>query len=171
MNRGLLVFSSAKAVDGELLHMLAHGFGLGHVERLGLVHRRERVDDACQPLAGRRDVDAGADLAAQTGLSVGMLSKIENGVISPSLGTISALAHALNFDPIGADVGHLGVVCLAAPLEGNGMVLAGPANRQGLEEVYSAATTQVPAEVWRAFKAEFEVGLVGGERAEGRGQR
>ena len=27
-----------------------------------------------------------------------------------------ALAHALNFDPIGADVGHLGVVCLAAPL-------------------------------------------------------
>jgi transcriptional regulator with XRE-family HTH domain len=37
----------------------------------------------------------GADLAAQTGLSVGMLSKIENGVISPSLGTISALAHAL----------------------------------------------------------------------------
>ncbi|GGE27717.1 XRE family transcriptional regulator [Primorskyibacter flagellatus] len=37
----------------------------------------------------------GAELAAQTGLSVGMLSKIENGVISPSLGTISALAHAL----------------------------------------------------------------------------
>ena len=27
-----------------------------------------------------------------------------------------ALAHALNFDPIGADVGHVGVVCLAAPL-------------------------------------------------------
>lgn len=37
----------------------------------------------------------GADLAAQTGLSVGMLSKIENGVISPSLNTISSLAHAL----------------------------------------------------------------------------
>ncbi|MBA84495.1 helix-turn-helix domain-containing protein [Thalassobius sp. S69A] len=37
----------------------------------------------------------GADLAAQTGLSVGMLSKIENGVISPSLNTISVLAHAL----------------------------------------------------------------------------
>ena len=27
-----------------------------------------------------------------------------------------ALAHALNFDPIGSDVGHVGVVCLAAPL-------------------------------------------------------
>lgn len=37
----------------------------------------------------------GADLAAQTGLSVGMLSKIENGVISPSLTTLQALAHAL----------------------------------------------------------------------------
>lgn len=37
----------------------------------------------------------GADLAAKAGLSVGMLSKIENGVISPSLNTISMLAHAL----------------------------------------------------------------------------
>jgi 2-methylcitrate dehydratase PrpD len=27
-----------------------------------------------------------------------------------------ALGHALNYDPIGADVGHVGVVCLAAPL-------------------------------------------------------
>ncbi len=37
----------------------------------------------------------GADLAAQTGLSTGMLSKIENGLISPSLSTISTLANAL----------------------------------------------------------------------------
>ncbi len=37
----------------------------------------------------------GADLAAQAGLSVGMLSKIENGVISPSLTTLQVLAHAL----------------------------------------------------------------------------
>ncbi|WP_045388289.1 XRE family transcriptional regulator [Falsirhodobacter sp. alg1] len=37
----------------------------------------------------------GADLAAQTGLSVGMLSKIENGVISASLTTIQILANAL----------------------------------------------------------------------------
>jgi 2-methylcitrate dehydratase PrpD len=27
-----------------------------------------------------------------------------------------ALIHALNYDPIGADIGHVGVVCLAAPL-------------------------------------------------------
>lgn len=37
----------------------------------------------------------GAALAGKTGLSVGMLSKIENGVISPSLNTISVLANAL----------------------------------------------------------------------------
>jgi DNA-binding XRE family transcriptional regulator/quercetin dioxygenase-like cupin family protein len=43
----------------------------------------------------KRQRMTGADLAAQTGLSVGMLSKIENGVISPSLNTISTLAHAL----------------------------------------------------------------------------
>src|SRR5258706_10888127 len=27
-----------------------------------------------------------------------------------------ALVHALNYDPIGSEIGHLGVVCLAAPL-------------------------------------------------------
>ena len=36
-----------------------------------------------------------ADLAAATGLSPGMLSKIENGNISPSLTTLQALAQAL----------------------------------------------------------------------------
>jgi transcriptional regulator with XRE-family HTH domain len=36
------------------------------------------------------------ELGAAAGISAGMLSKIENGSISPSLGTLSALAHALN---------------------------------------------------------------------------
>ena len=27
-----------------------------------------------------------------------------------------ALVHALNYDPIGTEIGHVGVVCLAAPL-------------------------------------------------------
>ena len=43
----------------------------------------------------KRQRMTGSDLAAQTGLSVGMLSKIENGVISPSLGTLQSLANAL----------------------------------------------------------------------------
>lgn len=38
----------------------------------------------------------GGDLAKLAGLSVGMLSKIENGVISPSLTTLQVLANALS---------------------------------------------------------------------------
>lgn len=37
-----------------------------------------------------------ADLGAAAGISAGMLSKIENGAISPSLSTLDALAKALN---------------------------------------------------------------------------
>ncbi len=37
-----------------------------------------------------------ADLARQAELSVGMLSKIENGQTSPSLSTLQSLSHALN---------------------------------------------------------------------------
>ena len=37
-----------------------------------------------------------AELSAQTGLSIGMLSKIENGNTSPSLTTLQTLAHALS---------------------------------------------------------------------------
>lgn len=43
----------------------------------------------------KRQRMTGSDLCAQTGLSVGMLSKIENGVISPSLTTLQILANAL----------------------------------------------------------------------------
>ena len=43
----------------------------------------------------KRQRMTGTDLAAQAGMSVSMLSKIENGVISPSLQTIQALSHAL----------------------------------------------------------------------------
>ncbi len=37
-----------------------------------------------------------ADLSQRTGLSIGMLSKIENGNTSPSLSTLQALAHAMS---------------------------------------------------------------------------
>ena len=37
-----------------------------------------------------------ADLSARTGLSIGMLSKIENGNTSPSLSTLQSLAHAMS---------------------------------------------------------------------------
>ena len=37
-----------------------------------------------------------ADLAVVTGLSIGMLSKIENGITSPSLTTLQILSHAFS---------------------------------------------------------------------------
>ncbi|WP_376870916.1 helix-turn-helix domain-containing protein [Albirhodobacter sp. R86504] len=43
----------------------------------------------------KRQRMTGSDLATQAGLSVGMLSKIENGIISPSLNTLQILANAL----------------------------------------------------------------------------
>jgi len=63
---------------------------------------REPRDKTLEAAIGRevrslrhRQRMTGAELAAQTGLSVGMLSKIENGVISPSLNTLTILANAL----------------------------------------------------------------------------
>lgn len=43
----------------------------------------------------KRQRMTGAELAAQAGLSVGALSKIENGLVSPSLATLQALADSL----------------------------------------------------------------------------
>lgn len=58
----------------------------------------------------------------------------------------------------GANIRHLAMqFCLAAPIDG--ILLAGPCNRREVEEAYEAATTEVPPEVWTAFKAEFGVGL------------
>ncbi|WP_375691555.1 helix-turn-helix domain-containing protein [Pseudooceanicola sp. LIPI14-2-Ac024] len=67
-------------------------------------HRvRERREKSLEAAIGRevraqrkRQRMTVADLATQTGLSVGMLSKIENGVTSPSLTTLQTLAHALS---------------------------------------------------------------------------
>jgi transcriptional regulator with XRE-family HTH domain len=46
-------------------------------------------------LRRERDLSVG-DLSSAAGISIGMVSKIENGQISPSLSTINAIANALN---------------------------------------------------------------------------
>lgn len=51
-------------------------------------------------LRRRHDISV-ADLAAASGLSTGMMSKIENGLISPSLGSLQAVAGALGV-PVGS---------------------------------------------------------------------
>ena len=56
----------------------------------------------------------------------------------------------------GVNIRHLAMqFCLAAPIDG--IVMAGPANRQQVEEAYEAATAEVPEDVWHAFEAEFGV--------------
>jgi len=46
---------------------------------------------------------------------------------------------------------------IKAPVKGNGIVLTGAANPTELDEVYEAATTQLPEDVWREFEAKFGV--------------
>ncbi len=66
-------------------------------------HLREDRENVLEVAIGRelrafrkRKAMTVAELAAQTGLSIGMLSKIENGNTSPSLTTMQTLAHALS---------------------------------------------------------------------------
>ena len=46
---------------------------------------------------------------------------------------------------------------LAAPVDG--IVMAGPANKQQVEDAYEAATADINPQIWRTFKAEFGVGI------------
>ena len=58
----------------------------------------------------------------------------------------------------GVNIRHLAMqYCMVVPIEG--IVMPGPYNVQKVEEAYEAATTEVPPEVWKAFKDEFGVGL------------
>ena len=44
-----------------------------------------------------------------------------------------------------------------APVKGNGIVLTGSANPTEFDEVFAAATTPVPEDVWQEFEAQFGV--------------
>ncbi len=58
----------------------------------------------------------------------------------------------------GLDIRHLAVqFCLAAPIDG--IIMPGPGTKEHVEDTVRMATTEVDPEVWRAFKAEFGVGL------------
>ncbi|MFL2777108.1 MAG: aldo/keto reductase [Dehalococcoidia bacterium] len=46
---------------------------------------------------------------------------------------------------------------LQAPLQGNGIVLTGPANLKEFNEVYKSATTEVPESTWQEFRNEFGI--------------
>ena len=55
----------------------------------------EAIGAQVRALRKRQDMTV-SELAGQAGLSAGMLSKVENGAISPSLATLQSLAVALN---------------------------------------------------------------------------
>ena len=58
----------------------------------------------------------------------------------------------------GVNIQHLAMqFCLHADFDG--LVMPGPYNRRQVDEAYEAATVQIDPEVWRAFRAEFGVGL------------
>jgi len=46
---------------------------------------------------------------------------------------------------------------LNAPINGNGIVLTGPSNKNEFEEVYKSATKKLPKIVWEKFEKKFDV--------------
>ena len=71
------------------------------------------------------------DLAGGAGLSAGMLSKIENGQISPSLATLSELAHALGVPLTAFFRGHEAARAAVHVRAGSGLDVARRGTRAG----------------------------------------
>ena len=46
---------------------------------------------------------------------------------------------------------------LQAPVNGNGMILVGPANRKEFDGVYDSAVVDIPESIWRAFMETFDI--------------
>lgn len=92
-----MVKSGAEAVAGEL-HEAEHEalpFQDPHALREPSENNLEKAIGHEVRILRKKLGITGADLASATGLSLGMLSKIENGNTSPSLTTLQSLAKAL----------------------------------------------------------------------------
>ena len=110
----------------------------------------QSVGQTTLPLARERGV--GIILASVLGM--GRLTGIEPDA------TREVLAHRMWqwCRQRGLNIRHLALqFCLAAPIDG--ICMAGPCNKQQVDDAYDAATADVPPEVWAEFKAEFGVGL------------
>ncbi|MEZ7135962.1 helix-turn-helix domain-containing protein [Komagataeibacter sp. SM21] len=84
--------TARKARSKKTAAELTTGSSAGPVRELTL----EESLGAQIRLLRRRAELTGADLASAAGISLGMLSKIENGQISPSLATLQSVCRALN---------------------------------------------------------------------------
>jgi len=107
-------------------------------------------------------------LARERGVGVILASVLGMGLLGgrePDLSTAKPrpqayLAHAMWqwCRDKGVDIRHLAMqFCLHADFDG--IVMSGPYNRQKVEESYEAATADIDPDIWRAFRAEFGVGL------------
>lgn len=107
-------------------------------------------------------------LARERGVGVIMASVFGMGLLGGREPDLSAarprpqayLAHAMWqwCRDKGVNIRHLAMqYCLHADFDG--LVMPGPYNRQKVEEAYEAATAEIAVEIWRAFRAEFGVGL------------
>lgn len=82
--------------DPEKPSLIDYPFGTGSGAPRTAERTLEEAIGAQIRLHRKRLGITGAELAAAAGLSTGMLSKIENGQISPSLSTLQSVARALN---------------------------------------------------------------------------
>ena len=116
----------------------------------------QSVAQTTLPLA--REYDVGIILASPLGM--GSLTGVEPDTETEQRRHpgVKPRAHAMWqwCQKRGVNIRHLALqFCLAAPVDG--IVMAGPANKQQVEAAYEAATAEVAPEIWRDFEAEFGV--------------
>ena len=124
------------------------------------------------PLALKKDIGIilasplNGSLLAGSEPKINDIQKDQNSILPPSLvggptdPTVLPYAHKMwkwckNH---GVNIRDLAIqFALNAPVEGNGIVLTGPANPKEFEEVYKSATTNIPVSVWNNFESEFGI--------------
>ncbi|NLG26537.1 MAG: aldo/keto reductase [Chloroflexi bacterium] len=102
-------------------------------------------------------------LAAQRDVGIVLGSILGMGKLSGREPANDERAHAMWrwCQERGIDIRHLAMqFCMAAPYD-NLVVMPGPSTAEHVQDVYRMAETPVDPAIWRAFRAEFGVGLVG----------
>ncbi len=110
---------------GEFLEDLAKKRELGERESRANLHNQlltAAIGRQVREYRFKRNLKA-AELAAQSGLSAGMLSRIENGQISPSLATLRQLSEALGIPVSALFTSYENVKATSYVLAGEGIVV------------------------------------------------
>ena len=89
---------SFRSVEESVARQGRHAVSTGSGAPAGVGSLEQAIGRQVRRLRGRLGLPA-ADIAASAGISTGMFSKIERGMVSASLATLKALAEALNTSP------------------------------------------------------------------------